>query len=185
MLIFTSSKWLFLRFPSPCKKSPSKIPPLPQPLTAIWKTLLPFFNIQADYVVYIKKYNKIHTKWVTWELKTPLLNNELTELDHSTNSNILLWILCDVITLFMVAIFEIYFLLRRSFCLKFWNIFDQDLPHCPQLIVKCHWEIQKPLGDSCWNIKWELYNEINWFTHYGWLTKKKMWLGNLKKKSSS
>ena len=132
MLIFTSSKWLFFRFPSPWKKSPSKIPPLPQPLTAVWKTLHAVFNIQADYVIYLKKHNKVDTKWVTWELRTPFLNNELTELDHSTNSNILLWILCGVITLFMVAIFEIYFLLRRSFCLKFWNIFDQDLPTTPK-----------------------------------------------------
>ena len=54
--------------------------------------------------------------------------------------------------------------------------------HYPQVIVKCHWEIQKPLGDAFWNIKWEIYNEINWFTHYGWFTKKKMWLVNLKKK---
>ena len=53
-----------------------------------------FFNIQADYVVYIKKHIETDTTWVKWELKTPLLNNELKELDPCTNSNILPWILC-------------------------------------------------------------------------------------------
>ena len=29
----------------------------------------------------------------------------------------------------------------------------------PSLTGKCHWEIQKSLGDARGNIKWEIYNE--------------------------
>lgn len=74
-------------------------------------------------------------------------------LDPSTNSNTLLWIVCGISILFMVAIFEIFFTEEKLSSKIF------------KLKGKWHWEIQKSLVDAPWNDKREMYNEkksMNW-----------------------
>ena len=109
-----------------------------------------FFNIQTDYVVYIKKHIETDTTWVKWELKTPLLNNELNELDRCPNSNILPWILC-------------HYFVHGSYIWSpfYWGKLPSKM--FPQMTGKCQWEVQKSLVDSPWNVKWEIYNKIKWF----------------------
>ena len=92
-------------------------------------------------------------------------------LNPSTNSNTLLWIVCGISILFMVAIFEIFFneekLSSKIFKLK----------------GKWHWEIQKSLVDAPWNDKREMYNEIKWMNWNDWFTVK--WFVGVKFKNET